>query len=88
MVSFFSQKVKEKVVLIRELSLKHGAEAHGKRGPRDHSGLQTPESFGLKTGVRRVTTRLDAVKCSDLVLIFLILLSRRIARSDPWWRRS
>lgn len=55
MVSFFSQKVREKVVLIRELSLKHSAEAHGKRGPRDHSGLQTPESFGLKTGVRRVT---------------------------------
>ncbi|XP_036967126.1 ceramide-1-phosphate transfer protein isoform X2 [Acanthopagrus latus] len=53
MVSFFSQKVKEKVVLIRELSLKHGTEAHGKRGPRDHSGLQTPESFGLKTGAYR-----------------------------------
>ncbi|XP_030287130.1 ceramide-1-phosphate transfer protein [Sparus aurata] len=53
MVSFFSQKVREKVVLIRELSLKHSAEAHGKRGPRDHSGLQTPESFGLKTGAYR-----------------------------------
>ncbi|XP_041635012.1 ceramide-1-phosphate transfer protein [Cheilinus undulatus] len=52
MVSFFSQKVKEKVVLIRELSLKHSLEAHGKRGPSDHSGLQTPESFGLKKGVR------------------------------------
>ncbi|KAM9335381.1 ceramide-1-phosphate transfer protein-like [Symphorus nematophorus] len=50
MVSFFSQKVKEKVVLIRELSLKHSIEAHGKRG---HSGLQTPASFGLKSGAYR-----------------------------------
>ncbi|XP_023150865.1 ceramide-1-phosphate transfer protein [Amphiprion ocellaris] len=46
MVSFFSQKVKEKVVLIRELSLKHKAEAHGK----PDSGLQTPAAFGLKEG--------------------------------------
>ncbi|XP_060886968.1 ceramide-1-phosphate transfer protein-like isoform X1 [Labrus mixtus] len=52
MVSFFSQKVKEKVVLIRELSLKHSAEAHGKRGLSVRSGLQTPESFGLQRGVR------------------------------------
>ncbi|XP_070785557.1 ceramide-1-phosphate transfer protein-like [Enoplosus armatus] len=52
-VSFFSQKVKEKVVLIRELSLRHSTEAHGKRGPPYHSGLQTPESFGLKNGVYR-----------------------------------
>ncbi|KAM7366695.1 hypothetical protein PAMP_016110 [Pampus punctatissimus] len=50
MVSFFSQKVKEKVLLIRELSLQHSREAHGKRGP-DLSGLQTPASFGLKHGV-------------------------------------
>ncbi|XP_049923489.1 ceramide-1-phosphate transfer protein [Epinephelus moara] len=40
MVSLFSQKVKEKVVLIRELSLKHSAEAHGKHGPSDSSGLK------------------------------------------------
>ncbi|XP_056224941.1 ceramide-1-phosphate transfer protein-like isoform X2 [Seriola aureovittata] len=53
MVSFFSQKVKEKVVLIRDLSLKHSAEAHGNRGPADNSRLQTPASFGLKTGVYR-----------------------------------
>lgn len=46
MVSFFSQKVQEKVVLIRELSLRHSAEANGKP-----AGLQTPEAFGLKTGV-------------------------------------
>ncbi|XP_067436591.1 ceramide-1-phosphate transfer protein-like [Thunnus thynnus] len=51
MVSFFSQKVKEKVVVIRELSLKHSREAHGK--PSDLSGLQTPASFGLKNGMYR-----------------------------------
>lgn len=52
MVGFFSQKVKEKVVRIRELLLKHSAEAHWKRGPADRSGLQTPTSFGLQNGVR------------------------------------
>nr|XP_040037586.1 ceramide-1-phosphate transfer protein [Gasterosteus aculeatus aculeatus] len=40
MVTFFSDKVKEKVVLIRELSLKRDLEAHGKRGPDDNSGPQ------------------------------------------------
>ncbi|XP_034757136.1 ceramide-1-phosphate transfer protein [Etheostoma cragini] len=39
MVGFFSQKVKEKVVLIRELALKHAAQPHGKRGPSNRSGL-------------------------------------------------
>ncbi|CAJ1048324.1 ceramide-1-phosphate transfer protein [Xyrichtys novacula] len=39
MVGFFSQKVREKVVLIRELSLKRSAEDHGKRGPAP-SGLK------------------------------------------------
>ncbi|GAA6225441.1 ceramide-1-phosphate transfer protein-like isoform X1 [Lates japonicus] len=53
MVSFFSQKVKEKVVLIRKLSFKHSAEVHGERGPADHSRLQTPASFGLRDGVYR-----------------------------------
>ncbi|KAM3590140.1 uncharacterized protein V6R79_004329 [Siganus canaliculatus] len=52
-VSFFSQKVKEKIDLIRELSLKRSAEAHGKHGPAEKSGLQTPPSWGLKTGVYR-----------------------------------
>uniref|UniRef100_A0A3P8TSZ6 Si:ch73-269m23.5 n=1 Tax=Amphiprion percula TaxID=161767 RepID=A0A3P8TSZ6_AMPPE len=47
MVSFFSQKVKEKVVLIRELSLKHKAEAHGK----PDSGLQTPAYHSLRSMV-------------------------------------
>ncbi|XP_071316024.1 ceramide-1-phosphate transfer protein-like [Trachinotus anak] len=50
MVSFFSQKVNEKVVLIRDLSRKHSAEAHGKSGT---AGLQTPASFGLKNGAYR-----------------------------------
>ncbi|XP_039996816.1 ceramide-1-phosphate transfer protein-like [Xiphias gladius] len=53
MVSFFSLKVNEKVVVIRDLSLKHSAEAHGEHGPADHTGLQTPASFGLKNGAYR-----------------------------------
>ncbi|XP_059211357.1 ceramide-1-phosphate transfer protein-like [Centropristis striata] len=53
MVGFFSLKVREKVVLIRELSLKHSTGADGKRGPSDQSGPQTPESFGLKHGAYR-----------------------------------
>lgn len=75
MVSFFSQKVKEKVVLIRELSRKCSTEAHGRRGTPRHSGLPTPESFRLKNGVRlrSVTkTRLGDMKLSNLLLIFLI----------------
>ncbi|KAF7643874.1 hypothetical protein LDENG_00231950 [Lucifuga dentata] len=50
-VSFFSQKVKVKIALIRELSLKHSAEALGKRGPPDLSGCQTP--LGLQHGAYR-----------------------------------
>nr|XP_046236141.1 ceramide-1-phosphate transfer protein-like [Scatophagus argus]XP_046236142.1 ceramide-1-phosphate transfer protein-like [Scatophagus argus]XP_046236143.1 ceramide-1-phosphate transfer protein-like [Scatophagus argus] len=53
MVSFFSQKVEEKVVLIRQLSLKHSMGDHGGRGPPDLAGLQSPASFGLKTGAYR-----------------------------------
>ncbi|XP_037614952.1 ceramide-1-phosphate transfer protein-like [Sebastes umbrosus] len=61
MVGFFSQKVREKVVLIRELSLKHSREAHGKRGPPDSSGLQTAASFGLKNeGFRSVRLMVGA----------------------------
>ncbi|KAM8898559.1 ceramide-1-phosphate transfer protein isoform 2-T2 [Spinachia spinachia] len=41
MVSFFSDKVKEKVILIRVLSLKRDLEAHGKRGTADKSGPQS-----------------------------------------------
>lgn len=56
-VSLFSQKVKEKVDLIRELSLRHSIEAHGKRP------LQTPASFGLKNGVR--VERNDVLQTHD-----------------------
>lgn len=45
MVGFFSHKVKEKVTLIRRLSIKH-AEDSGKRGP-------TPADDGLQQGVYR-----------------------------------
>lgn len=48
MVSLFSQKVKEKTELIRELSLKHSLESKS----AGSSGLQTPAAFGSKTGVR------------------------------------
>ncbi|XP_071402944.1 ceramide-1-phosphate transfer protein-like [Centroberyx affinis] len=44
-ISFFSQKVRDKVAVIQELSLKHSREAHGKP-----SGLQTPASSGLQSG--------------------------------------
>lgn len=45
MVGFFSHKVKDKVALIRRLSLQH-AEASGKYGP-------TPEEYGLQHGEYR-----------------------------------
>ncbi|KAM4564604.1 ceramide-1-phosphate transfer protein-like [Fundulus diaphanus] len=50
MVSFFSQKVREKTELIRELSQKHSSEFKGKSA--GSSGLQNPAAFGLNTGVR------------------------------------
>lgn len=48
MVSFFSQKVREKTELIRQLSLRRSSESKSAAS----SGLQTPAAFGLKTGVR------------------------------------
>ncbi|XP_038126830.1 ceramide-1-phosphate transfer protein [Cyprinodon tularosa] len=51
MVSLFSQKVKEKTELIRELSLKHGLEFQ--RESAGSSGLQATAAFGSKTGVYR-----------------------------------
>ncbi|KAM6894632.1 ceramide-1-phosphate transfer protein [Lycodopsis pacificus] len=51
MVGFFSHKVKEKVALIRELSLKRSLEAHGKRGPPDSSGLQIGASRSVRSMV-------------------------------------
>ncbi|XP_034424827.1 ceramide-1-phosphate transfer protein-like [Hippoglossus hippoglossus] len=54
MVGFFSQKVNEKVVQIRALSLKHSTDVYGAQG-------QTPPSFGLKTGAyRSVRTMVEA----------------------------
>nr|XP_020477867.1 ceramide-1-phosphate transfer protein-like isoform X1 [Monopterus albus] len=52
MASFFSQKVKEKVVLIQQLSLKHSAEAHGIRGPAERPRLQSPVRNGAYRSVR------------------------------------
>ncbi|KAM4536244.1 ceramide-1-phosphate transfer protein [Odontesthes bonariensis] len=49
-VSFFSQKVKEKISLIRQLSLRQSLEARGKPAG---SGLQTPAAFGLQSGAFR-----------------------------------
>ncbi|XP_008434387.1 ceramide-1-phosphate transfer protein-like [Poecilia reticulata] len=49
MVSFFSQKVREKTELIRQLSLKRSSESRS----AGSSGLQTPAAFGLKTGAYR-----------------------------------
>ncbi|XP_013856013.1 ceramide-1-phosphate transfer protein [Austrofundulus limnaeus] len=46
MVSFFSQKVREKVTLIRELPLKHSLKA-------DSAHLRTPAAFGLRHGAYR-----------------------------------
>ncbi|XP_037533355.1 ceramide-1-phosphate transfer protein-like [Nematolebias whitei] len=51
MVGFFSQKVREKVTLIRELSLKHASKADGKL--TDSSKPRTPAAFGLKHGAYR-----------------------------------
>lgn len=69
MISFFSQKVEEKVVLIRALSFKHGAKAHGRRNATGQSGPNN----GVKT--RRFTKpRRDNVTFSNLLLIFSFLL--------------
>lgn len=81
MVSLFSQKVKEKVVLIRELSLKHSAEAHGKRGPSDSSGLKkgayrsvrSMVGAELKAGLVDFTWRTDS-GCRTLLRLHRSLL--------------
>ncbi|KAF1381033.1 hypothetical protein PFLUV_G00170220, partial [Perca fluviatilis] len=70
MVGFFSQKVKEKVVLIRELSLKRAAEAHGKRSPSGRSGLQTPASFGLRSGAYRSVRSMVEAELKDGLVNF------------------
>ncbi|KAL7375586.1 hypothetical protein ABVT39_020316 [Epinephelus coioides] len=81
MVSLFSQKVKEKVVLIRELSLKHNAEAHGKRGLSDSSGLKkgayrslrSMVGAELKAGLVDFTWRTDS-GCRTLLRLHRSLL--------------
>ncbi|XP_033466042.1 ceramide-1-phosphate transfer protein-like isoform X2 [Epinephelus lanceolatus] len=81
MVSLFSQKVKEKVVLIRELSLKYSTEAHGKRGPSDSSGLKkgayrsvrSMVGAELKAGLVDFTWRTDS-GCRTLLRLHRSLL--------------
>ncbi|XP_051260076.1 ceramide-1-phosphate transfer protein [Dicentrarchus labrax] len=59
-VSFFSQKVKEKVVLIRELSLKHSAEAHGKLKRGAYRSVRSMVEAELKAGVVNFSRRTDS----------------------------
>lgn len=71
-VSFFSQKVKEKLVLMRELSVRHSREAHGKHRAPDGS-IPASESFRLKNGVRlRSASQQQDVMSPGLLLIVLI----------------
>lgn len=77
MVSFFSQKVREKVVLIRELSLKHKAEAHGKSdsGLKDgaYRSLRSMVEAELKAGVVDFSYRTDS-GCRTLLRLHRSLL--------------
>uniref|UniRef100_A0A3Q1I041 Glycolipid transfer protein domain-containing protein n=1 Tax=Anabas testudineus TaxID=64144 RepID=A0A3Q1I041_ANATE len=72
MVGFFSQKVKEKVVLIRELSLKHSAEAHWKRGPVYRSVRSMVEAE-LKMGLVNFSRHTDS-GCRTLLRLHRSLL--------------
>lgn len=65
MVSFFSQKVKKKVTLIQELSLKHAAEADGKNNAQ-HSALQKVSSSGLNRGVSVGVVENSLTLCSNV----------------------
>lgn len=65
MVSFFSKKVKEKVDLIRELSLRASAKDYGK-----HNMPKSPQPLGLKKDVSVTESQLDDKKVSKLPLIF------------------
>ncbi|XP_041842197.1 ceramide-1-phosphate transfer protein [Melanotaenia boesemani] len=68
-VSFFSQKVKEKISLIRELSLKHSLEAS--RKPADSAGPQIPAAFGLQTGAYRSVQSMVEAELKAGVVNFL-----------------
>lgn len=65
MVSFFSKKVKEKVDLIRELSLRVNAKDFGK-----HNIPKSPQRLGLKNDVSVTESQLDDAKASKPPLIF------------------
>lgn len=64
MVGFFSKKVKEKVDLIRELSLRASAKDYGK-----HNMPKSPQPLGLKNDVSVTESQLDD-KVSKPQLIF------------------
>uniref|UniRef100_A0A8C6M2C1 Si:ch73-269m23.5 n=1 Tax=Nothobranchius furzeri TaxID=105023 RepID=A0A8C6M2C1_NOTFU len=70
MVGFFSQKVREKITLIRELSLKHGAKAHGKSAYRSVRSMVEAE---LKAGVVNFSYRTDS-GCRTLLRLHRSLL--------------
>uniref|UniRef100_A0A3Q3QCK0 Glycolipid transfer protein domain-containing protein n=1 Tax=Monopterus albus TaxID=43700 RepID=A0A3Q3QCK0_MONAL len=72
MASFFSQKVKEKVVLIQQLSLKHSAEAHGIRGPAYRS-VRSMVEMELKAGAVDFSHRTDS-GCRTLLRLHRSLL--------------
>lgn len=65
MVSFFSKKVKEKVDLVRELSLRASAKDYGK-----HNMPKSPQPLGLKNDVSVTESELDDTKVSKPPLIF------------------
>ncbi|XP_054457900.1 ceramide-1-phosphate transfer protein-like [Anoplopoma fimbria] len=69
MVGFFSQKVKAKVVLIRELSLKHSGEAHGKA----YRSVRSMVEAELKAGVVDFTWRTES-GCRTLLRLHRSLL--------------
>ncbi|XP_030018262.1 ceramide-1-phosphate transfer protein-like [Sphaeramia orbicularis] len=70
MVSFFSQKVKEKVIVIRKLSVQRSLEASGKHGRPADPRLQTPPSFGLKSGVYRSVQSMVEAELKEGVVSF------------------
>lgn len=80
-VSFFSKKVKEKVDLIRELSLRASAKDYEK----DHLPSQ---SLGLKNDVSVTESHPVELKVSKLQLIFFKSLLRHIIQYDPWSKLS
>uniref|UniRef100_A0A672ZA37 Si:ch73-269m23.5 n=1 Tax=Sphaeramia orbicularis TaxID=375764 RepID=A0A672ZA37_9TELE len=60
MVSFFSQKVKEKVIVIRKLSVQRSLEASGKHGRPVYRSVQSMVEAELKEGVVSFSRRTDS----------------------------